>query len=436
MKQIFTCLLVAAICFCKTATLFAQVNVNDSIALVNLYDSAKGRHWTNHTNWLTASPVTSWYGITVQNGRVSSLRLPSNNLSGRIPSSLGNLANLQILDLYNNQLSGSIPASLGNLTNLSYLYFNVNQLSGSIPASLGNLINLQYLDMYSNQLSGSIPASLGNLTNLRYLYLNGNRLSGKIPASLGNLVNLVVTYLGANHLNGKIPASLGKLIHLTGLGLASGQLKGNIPGTLDSLPSSASIYLWGNSFTFRGIEHIVQTHPNTYYAPQANIPVKQNGNILLVNAGGTLSNNTYKWYKNSVLVATNTGVSTFTTAGAGKYNAVVTNSIATALTLYSDTITTTSFAADKNIISKATAKTFIYPNPADKIIHLNLDKPATENMYCIIYNVQGKALMQQKIAQGSSTEQYTISNLAAGNYLLVILEKGKKVHEEPLVIIH
>jgi len=49
----------------------AQVTVQDSIALVNLYDSTGGPNWINHANWLTSAPVSTWYGVNVNAGRVS-----------------------------------------------------------------------------------------------------------------------------------------------------------------------------------------------------------------------------------------------------------------------------------------------------------------------------------------------------------------------------
>lgn len=177
------------------------------------------------------------------------LKIDNNQLSGEIPSSLGKLNQLSHLDLQNNQLNGNIPSSLGELDNLKELNLSMNQLSGEIPSSLGKLSNLTDLILSDNQLSGEIPSSLGELNSLEVLQLINNQLSGEIPSSLGDLSNLWFAYLNNNQLSGEIPSSLGKLSNLNGFIASSNQLSGEIPSSLSNLSDLVVLYLDNNQLS-------------------------------------------------------------------------------------------------------------------------------------------------------------------------------------------
>ena len=167
----------------------------DCAALVTLYEVTDGDNWKDNTHWMSDRPLDEWYGVTTDDdGRVISLQLVANRLSGSLPPSLGNLTHLTWLDFNGNDFSGVLPSSLGNLTHLEVLWLERNSFSGVLPSSLGNLTNLVGLDLSSNDFSGSLPSSLGNLTHLIGLDLGRNQFSGVLPSSLGNLTNLL--YLG------------------------------------------------------------------------------------------------------------------------------------------------------------------------------------------------------------------------------------------------
>ena len=210
---------------------------DDRAALVALYEATDGDNWKNKTNWLSDEPLGEWFGVeTDANGRVTSLELDGNGLSGGLPSSLGDLTNLQELWLSGNEFSGALPSSLGDLTNLQTLLLNGNEFSGALPSSLGNLTRLQTLWLASNNFSGALPSWLGNLTNLESLVLANNNFSGALPSWLGNLTNLESLVLANNNFSGALPSWLGNLTNLCkSYGLAITSYRAALPASLVNL---------------------------------------------------------------------------------------------------------------------------------------------------------------------------------------------------------
>ena len=201
--------------------------VTERGALISLYQATDGDNWMHNDNWLTNKPLSTWYGVTVdRNGRVNTLSLGFNNLTGTIPD-LSGLSNLTYLSLsHSNNLIGPLP-DLSALINLTSLYLRGTQLTGqisdlSLPASVRTL----FLD--GNRLTGPIP-DLSALTNLTDLSLRDNNLAGTIPTTLGNLLYLGELDLRNNQLTGEIPTTLGNLLYLKHLYLSGNRLSGCIP---------------------------------------------------------------------------------------------------------------------------------------------------------------------------------------------------------------
>ncbi|KAJ6864977.1 hypothetical protein NC651_035515 [Populus alba x Populus x berolinensis] len=159
------------------------------------------------------------------------LDLSSNDLDGTIPSNLKGLQSLRRLDLSWNKLIGPIPDSIGYCQNLTGMYLYNNLLSGPVPKELGKLSALLNLkrDLDGNDLHGTLPEELGNLTNLRFLDLTANSFTGTIPTTYAKLTNLEVFAVGGNYLSGPIPGYIGKWVNLAVLVLIGNNFSGNLP---------------------------------------------------------------------------------------------------------------------------------------------------------------------------------------------------------------
>jgi Leucine-rich repeat (LRR) protein len=113
----------------------ADIPQSECNALVHLYYSTDGKNWKDKSGWNVTNAPCGWKGVSCSNGHVTVLNLSSNQLSGTIPESIGNLGNLTGLYLNNNNLSS--PKSLINLNKLEDLYVSKNKFScGEIPSSL------------------------------------------------------------------------------------------------------------------------------------------------------------------------------------------------------------------------------------------------------------------------------------------------------------
>ncbi|KAL3504898.1 hypothetical protein ACH5RR_034739 [Cinchona calisaya] len=85
------------------------------------------------------------------------------------------------LDLSMNQLTGEIPSQLGELGALHSLNLSFNILTGHIPKSFSIMEKLESLDLSHNNLVGSIPPEIVQLHFISTFNVSFNNLSGSIP---------------------------------------------------------------------------------------------------------------------------------------------------------------------------------------------------------------------------------------------------------------
>ncbi|OAY59754.1 receptor-like kinase TMK4 [Manihot esculenta] len=243
----------------------------------------------------TSSGFCSWDGVGCDSsGRVTSISLPNQDLTGSLPSELASLSELQKLSLQNNRLSGDLP-SFANLSNLQSLFLDSNMFTSFPPGFFKGLTSLQTLSIGNNSnlspwelptdladssalttleasrsnIFGSIPDIFASFPGLQNLRLSYNNLTGSLPRSFANsaiqnlwlnnqlmgltgsidvlssMTQLSQVWLQKNQFTGPIP-DLSKCLSLFDLQLRDNQFTGVVPPSIVSLPKLVNISLSNN----------------------------------------------------------------------------------------------------------------------------------------------------------------------------------------------
>lgn len=256
------------------------------VALASFYYSTNGPVWKQADNWMKyETSECDWYPQACDNeGQIRRVILSDANLDGSLPPELFWLTSLQQLQLQDNvKLTGRIPSEIGNLSELQVLWLQKCSLSApdgspALPTEIGQLTSLLYLDVSSNPLGqhnrtigidwadnasgmlaargvendlpseiglltnlkeliisearllGTIPSEIGGLSRLEYsLQIFGNSLSGTLPTTMGNLVNLEHFYAEENELSGQLPSELASWANVKVIDISLNHFEGNLP---------------------------------------------------------------------------------------------------------------------------------------------------------------------------------------------------------------
>lgn len=236
-------------------------------SLAVLYYATNGESWLRDTGWLTGREhECTWYGlecenrqivesannqatVTVTEAMVTEMNLEDNNLDGGLTREIGVFRFLLKMSLYSNKVSSRLPSQIGELADLEYLWIDNNRMGGPLPSEIGRMNSLIQMDIYSNRFASSIPTTLGQLRNLERFSAYSNLLQGSIPTQIGNMNYLRELFLDSNGIQGSIPSELGRATALYDLRLFDNKLIGSIPSALSNLEDLEILYLDSNELT-------------------------------------------------------------------------------------------------------------------------------------------------------------------------------------------
>ncbi|KAL6516425.1 hypothetical protein OROGR_019730 [Orobanche gracilis] len=131
----------------------------------------------------------------IRHGKLMFLDLSNNKLGGEVPNCWENVPNLGILNLAKNNFSSEIPPFLGSFIlrffqRLQLIDVGGNELTGEIPTWIGEMHGMRNLNLGINKFHGRIPPEICNLTFIQIIDLSINNLSGKLPDCFNNFTQM------------------------------------------------------------------------------------------------------------------------------------------------------------------------------------------------------------------------------------------------------
>jgi hypothetical protein len=468
MKKIVLLILIIT-CVGKTTNSFAQINKKDSLALVDLYDSCGGPNWINHTNWLTAAPVSTWYGVFyISNGFIGGIDLQGNNLRGTLPHSIGNMPKLfSFFIVSDNHISGPVPANLTNLSstfdmyldNNAFTFDGIEQITPVFTSGEHDYVYAPQASIPLHYKNGKLSVYAGGtLANDTFYWYKNNKLfktivgDSVLPTKIKGIYSVSVTNAVATQLTlYSDTVSVGGIVPT--ITTVPAIVTNVCPGNSVTLTSSAaSGNKWSNGAVTQSItvDSAGSYSVTVDYTPSAVTNVtyqsctkpKATSVSNITSASAVLYWSKVPCSSDYTIEYRKVNTARFTTVTVNDTSYKITGLLpsaeyqwkvrtvcidtpltASAYTALTSFTTTSAFADDKLI--KQENGFGIVPNPAHSSITVSFVAD-NENTILQVINSTGQSIMQKQMTtfSGNNTTQVDVSKLAAGVYILLVKTKS------------
>lgn len=222
-------------------SIYAQSLEQDSLHLVEIYNTFNGPNWQGMENWLSDAPLAEWQGVGINNStnRVHSLQIVNTQAKSNFPVAVYSLDQLKTLEFKFCQILDGFPTGLIELPLLDRIILQSCQITGDIPSNISEMNQLKTLSISDNELSGSLP----NLPPNIFLFnCQNNKFSGTIPTQWSELTELKSLNLNYNELEGNFDL-LQNISSLSSIDLADNNWEEMpFPEWLDDMPNARRFF--------------------------------------------------------------------------------------------------------------------------------------------------------------------------------------------------
>jgi len=258
--------------------IYGDSRIRQRFALACIYYSTNEglNSWERDDGWISDQDECSWSGVRCDNGNIIGLNFTSNGLKGHFPMEItmikkhllalelsdnelnnenqqlrwiAKLSKLRLLDFEDTAFTADgIPSYIGELTDLRILEMANSNILGKWDGSVfDKLKQLVYLDIGGIQFNRTMPNAITKLPRIEAIYAYDCGLKGELESFLPNFKVIEELWLDDNYFSGAVPTALSSVSTLASLSLSENLLSGSLPTELGLMTNMEQLWLFGNN---------------------------------------------------------------------------------------------------------------------------------------------------------------------------------------------